>query len=265
MVVDDVVHPLGHVGERVTVGRQDVLQPGELLHPFQRAEEGGQRVIHGADAVDVGGDGGQYVVSRQQDPVGRVVEAEVVVRVARGVDGQPGSPAEQDLLAVDHRVGRLGDTPRLRSAGHVHLRPLAKFSGRWCGSGGAPWGGAAHHGSDPFDVLVVSQIQVAGVHLLVDRHVHPHRSEVGMGKDPGAVVIAETVHTAEVIGVAVGDHRGVDPTVVGAQLGQEVAEGVPRFEAGQAGVHQGESVGVLQRVTVDVAEAGHRDRELKPV
>ena len=53
-----------------------------------------------------------------------------------------------------------------------------------------------------------------------------------MGQDPGAMVVTEPVHAAEVVGVAVGDHRGVDPTMVGTQLGQQMTQGVPRFEAG---------------------------------
>ena len=32
-----------------------------------------------------------------------------------------------------------------------------------------------------------------------------------MGEDPGAVVVAESVHPSEVIRVAVGHHRGMDP------------------------------------------------------
>ena len=151
------------------------------------------------------------MVAREEDSVDRVVEAEVVVGVAGGVEGQPGTTTQDDLLAVDHGVGRLGYPPGPGSAGHVHLRPLTQFFGGRCGSGGAPWGGAVHHRSDLLEVLVVGQVQFSRLHFLVDGCVHPYRPEVGMGEDPGAVVVAEAVHPSEVVGVAVGHHCGVDP------------------------------------------------------
>ena len=69
---------------------------------------------------------------------------------------------------------------------------------------------------------------------------------------------------AEVVGVAVGDHHGVDPRQRHVGPRQPVEQAVPRLRSGQPGVDDGEAALVLERVAVDVTESGEHDRQLHP-
>ena len=63
-------------------------------------------------AGDVRRDRGQQVVAGDEDAVGRLVEAEVVVGVARRVHRDPLPVTEQQHLAVDDPAGRLRRLPQ---------------------------------------------------------------------------------------------------------------------------------------------------------
>jgi hypothetical protein len=81
----------------------------------------------------VGCDGRQDLVAAEEDAVLLVVEAQVVVCVARCVEADPFAIAEADPVEVVHPVGR----PRrqhplqhLGAAGAHLLEPLARWSQR---------------------------------------------------------------------------------------------------------------------------------------
>jgi hypothetical protein len=90
-------------------------------------------------------------------------------------------------------------------------------------------------------------------------------AELAVGDDVGLGHDAQPAGATEVVGVAVGDQHGVDPFGGGAELGHPMLQ---RGEAGRirhARVDDGEPVGVLQQVAVDVSEPRQADGQLGPV
>ena len=85
-----------------------------------------------------------------------------------------------------------------------------------------------------------------------------------MGKQIGAGLLPELVAPAVVVGMGVGHHRRVHPVERDVRLPQPVDEGRPGLLPGKAGIHEHSSVAVDERVAIDMAEARHAHRQLKP-
>ena len=84
-----------------------------------------------------------------------------------------------------------------------------------------------------------------------------------MADDLGARLVPQASGPAEVVRVAVGHDDGVDAGHREAGLGEAGGQGAVGLGARQAGVDERDAASVLQGVAVDVAEAGHRDRQLQ--
>ncbi len=85
-----------------------------------------------------------------------------------------------------------------------------------------------------------------------------------MGEDLRTRFLAELVGAAEVVGVRMGDDRGVDPPQRDTGGVESHHQRRPRLGPGKAGVDERETVAVFEGVGVDVAESGHGDRQLHP-
>ena len=90
----------------------------------------------------------------------------------------------------------------------------------------------------------------------------PDHAEIAVGDDVGAGLVAHPAGAAEVIGMAVGDDHGVHPLERDAGAGEPPGELLERRAAWQARIDDGDASLVGDDVAVDVAEAGHVDRQL---
>jgi hypothetical protein len=108
VVVADGVGAAGQIVERVAVRRERQRDAVEVGDPLQALEELVEGVGPGHQPRDVGGDGGQHVVAGEDDPVGGIEQAQVVVGVARGVQGHPVAAGELDDVGVVDAAGRRG-------------------------------------------------------------------------------------------------------------------------------------------------------------
>ena len=193
-----------------------------------------------------------------------VVQAEVVVGVARRVHGHPFAARQFDRLPVDERPRRLwrGErrvhrfTGREDAVEELLRRPAATSAPR-CRFGEVP----LHRRG-----AIVGRVDVEGGGILVSGEIGPveHRAKRLVRDDVGAGFVAQSHGTAEVVGVRVGDDDRVD--VVDGEPGapEAVDEVVPRFRAGEAGIDDGDAPFVLQHVAVHVAEPRHVDGQLCP-
>ena len=86
-----------------------------------------------------------------------------------------------------------------------------------------------------------------------------------MGDDVGAGLVADPAGAAEVVGVAVGDDDGVHPAQRDAGARPAARSSVFSVRRpGSPGSTMADAALVLEHVAVDVAEAGHVDRQLGP-
>jgi len=99
-------NPAGDVVERMPVRREPEAHPVERGDEVEGLQVGPQRVGAVPDPGHVGRDGGQHVITGEQDTVLGVVEAEVVDGVARGVDRHELPSRELQALAVHDPAGR---------------------------------------------------------------------------------------------------------------------------------------------------------------
>ena len=121
-----------------------------------------------------------------------------------------------------------------------------------------PHGGGSHGRRRPAGAAASSVLDV-DVRRFVAIPDHP---EALVGDDLGAGLGPHPAGPAEVVGMAVGHDHGVHPPQRDAGAGESLGQLGERTPPGQSGVDDGDAARVLEDVAVDVAEAGHVDRQL---
>ena len=255
MVGLDGVDPAGQVGERVAVGGQHHRHAVHGRDPVERLDVAGDGVAVD-QARDVGRDGGQHVVARQQHALGGIPQAQVVVGVARREQGEPVAAGQPDRGRVGQAQAGVRRTEPLEGGSEpLHDRLAVLRDG-------------VVDGRAPRRLDVPRQVRVGVVEVVVEglagevEGVEPglerlRRDDAGTGR------LGQQAGGAEVVGVRVGDEHGVDPRHRDAGRLEAGAEGVPAGLARQTGVDEGDAVAVLQEVGVHVAEAGQVDGQLQ--
>ena len=213
VVAADAGGAASQVSERMSVGRQAHLHALECTHPGQGLEEGRERVVELGRARDVGRDGGQHVVARQQHPLGRVPQAQVVGGVAGGVHREPLASGQAHGVAVGDPDGRL----RHPEAGCPScLIGLDEESDGLVGRRLPP--------GPPGRVAPILQLPLPELHHRVGTELQQFQvdvgvgvlgrgagSERGVGQQVGAGLLAQLVAASVVVGMGVGDDGGVHP------------------------------------------------------
>ncbi len=250
MVDLDGLDALVQPGEGMAVGGQGDGDALQVVHPVERGEELRQRVGGGAHPGDVGRDGGQDVVAREQDALGGVEQAEVIVGVAGRVDGDPVPSGEADhvgVVEVDGRLRRGHERPQLPQVRHARL--------------GAPFVAVAllvprcrPRRTCPQRRSTSTSAGSAGSHQVLNERWPTTSAPVSSRNRPAPPKWSGWLWVTI---------DGVDPGQREAGLGQPRRQGAVGVRAGQTGVDEGDAAFVLQGVAVDVAEAGHGDRQLQ--
>ena len=163
------------------------LTPSSVVHPVERVEELGERVVGVADAGDVRRDRGQHVVAGQHDALGRVVQAQVVGGVAGRVHGDPLAPGERHHVGVVEPAGGLR-APSCRRGTPRGERPIELLSA--AGAAGRPTAAGRSHGpcrGRLRGLVGGGRLGVLGVGL---GGVPPH-AEALVGDDVGAALLPE--------------------------------------------------------------------------
>ena len=266
VVAADAGRATPQIGEGMTVGGQAHVDATERAHPLQGREEGRQRVFEVGRARDVGRDGGQHVVARQQHALGRIPQAQVVGRVARRVHCEPVPPGQSHGVAVGDPDGRLRHPEAGQAAGGAGLdgEPdglVGRRLARRPPGGAAPVRQLRLPHLDQRVGVQFQQLQVDVGVCVVGRGAGRERS---VGQQFGAGLLPQLVAAAVVVGVGVGDDGGVHPPDGNAGLPEPVAQRGPRLVPGQSWIDQRRTVGVDQGVAVHVAEAGHAYGQLHP-
>ena len=204
------------------------------------------------------GDRGQHVVAGEHDAVGGVEQAEVIVRVAGGVESHPFAAAEGDDLGVVDAPGRRrgAHEPTERDPEELHLHPPLQRRAEHRVA--APRHRSAERGRDWCAVA-----RLVRVERLLLAWIEP-RAEAAMRDHLGAVGVAHPTRAAEVVGVRVGDDHRVHVLGLVARPLEPVDEGSPRLWPGHPRVDDRHAPLVLEEVAVHVAEAREHDRELRP-
>ena len=231
---------------------------------MQRLEERGEGVAELGRAGDVGCDGGQDVVARQQHALGRVPQAEMVHRVTRGVHREPLPAGHHDRVALIDTDGRLRHSEAERPAASVRLDEQSDGLVRRRFARRAPRGAshAVQLRLPEFDEGVRIEFQQLQVDIGVGDVPGRAGHEGAVGQQVGAGLLPQLMAGAVVVGMGVGDDRGVHPVEGDARLLQAVEQGRPGLGAGQSGIHQHCPGAVDERIAVDVSQSRHADRQL---
>ncbi len=236
-------------------GQDDVHVRPVRRDLVERLEEVEQRIAARVEPADVRRDRRQHVIARQHHALRRVVQAEVVLGVARGVQPDPLPPGELDHLAVvdaNGRHRRLEEARGDAGGAHPHAPLERELVALPAPRRRIPRPPARRRlmGRDVLDV----QVRRFGA--------VPDHPEALVGDDLGARLGPHPAGPAEVVGVAVRDDDGVHPPQRDAGAGQALGQRGERASTGQPRVDDGHAAGVLEDVAVDVTEAGHVDRQL---
>lgn len=272
--------------EGMTVGGQGQLDAADLADPIKRVEEGFQRIGEVGNAADVGRDRRQHVIPCQKCAGLWIVQADMVRRVTGRMEHEPFTAGEFDHIPMfDMMRDRGQELPSAEGREAEPSQSVADFGAFGTRLPGRRRRDALErteeisHGILRMPSIALEQFHVdrqivdGGLAVMIVGAVNvlarmallvrgAAEMEGAVGHDLRAALLVDLYGTPEMIGMGVGDEDGVDVSWLEAGLFQAIHDRLPGRGSRKAGINHRRAVLVDQRVHVDMAEPGNRDREL---